>query len=99
MVHDAVARHRSGILSLDSFKRCMKNGQELEPRLSANAAQGGCMPFDMLASLPTLKEAETFLVREALKRSEGNQGIAASLLGITRTALNKRLKRDAGLLS
>lgn len=98
MVHDAVARHRSGVLSLESFKRCMKDGLELDPRPSCDTSPGGCMPSDILASLPTLKEAETFLVREALRRSEGNQGIAASLLGITRTALNKRLKRDPSLL-
>jgi transcriptional regulator with PAS, ATPase and Fis domain len=94
MVHDAVVRHRSGVLSLDSFRHSMKDGQALEPRHSADMTQGNCM----LSSLPTLKEVETFLVREALRRSDGNQSIAASLLGITRTALNKRLKRDSGLL-
>jgi DNA-binding protein Fis len=72
----------------------MKDGQALEPRHSVDMTQGNCM----LSSLPTLKEVETFLVREALRRSDGNQSIAASLLGITRTALNKRLKRDSGLL-
>jgi DNA-binding protein Fis len=33
------------------------------------------------------------LVAEALTRARDNQGIAASLLGITRQALNKRLVR------
>jgi len=33
------------------------------------------------------------LITEALTRSNGNQGIAASILGISRQALNKRLKR------
>ncbi len=98
MVHDAVTRHRSGVLSLESFRRGMKDGKELDPRLPADTEQFNCMPSGRFSSLPTLKEAETFLVREALRRSEGNQGIAASLLGITRTALNKRLKRDSGLL-
>jgi DNA-binding protein Fis len=43
--------------------------------------------------LPTLKEAEETLVAAALERAKGNQGIAASLLGLTRQALNKRLTR------
>lgn len=43
--------------------------------------------------LPTLKEMEEILVTEALRRSKGNQGIAASMLGITRQALNKRLHK------
>jgi two-component system nitrogen regulation response regulator GlnG len=47
-----------------------------------------------LANLPTLKQAEEFLVRRALEQAKGNQGIAASLLGVTRQALNKRLVRE-----
>ncbi len=42
---------------------------------------------------PTLKEAETELVIEALRRANGNQGIAAAPLGITRPALNRRMTR------
>jgi DNA-binding protein Fis len=40
-----------------------------------------------------LHQAEEELVDEALKRSKGNQGIAAAMLGVTRQALNQRLKR------
>ncbi len=98
MVHDAVARHRSGVLSLDSFRRRMKEGETLDPHFSEDLSQGTEMLTGILPSLPTLREAETFLVKEALRRSSENQGIAASLLGITRTALNKRLKRDSALL-
>ena len=93
MVHDAVARHRTGVLSLDSFRLSMKDGQALDPQLSEEITVSGLMLSNKFSTLPSLKEAETFLVSEALRRSEGNQGIAASLLGITRTALNKRLKR------
>ena len=32
-------------------------------------------------------------MREALKRAKGNQSVAASLLGVTRQALNNRLQR------
>ena len=45
--------------------------------------------------LPTLKETEHYLIEEALRRADGNQGIAAGLLGITRQALNKRLTGHA----
>ena len=49
--------------------------------------------FNFNEFLPTLKEAEFILIAEALRRSEGNQTIAAKLLGITRRALNNRLQR------
>ncbi|MBW2712082.1 MAG: helix-turn-helix domain-containing protein, partial [Deltaproteobacteria bacterium] len=42
--------------------------------------------------LPTLKQAEQRLIDEAMKRANGNQSIAALSLGITRQALNRRLK-------
>ena len=45
--------------------------------------------------LPTLKEAEQNLIDEALRRADNNQTIAAELLGISRPALHKRLKRSA----
>jgi len=56
---------------------------------------GACAPLSIAGRFPTLKEAEEFLVSEALKRSRDNQGIAAQLLGITRQAMNKRLVRGA----
>ncbi|QKQ27353.1 helix-turn-helix domain-containing protein [Candidatus Reidiella endopervernicosa] len=43
--------------------------------------------------LPTLEEAENLLVAEAMQQAGNNQGIAASLLGISRSALNRRLNR------
>ena len=54
---------------------------------------------DWLAShpdspLPTLKESEQVLIDEALRRNNGNQTLAASLLGLSREALNKRLARQ-----
>jgi transcriptional regulator with PAS, ATPase and Fis domain len=45
--------------------------------------------------LPTLKQIEQLLVDEAMKRSNDNQSIAALSLGISRQALNKRLKKTS----
>ncbi|MGA8266017.1 MAG: helix-turn-helix domain-containing protein, partial [Ignavibacteriaceae bacterium] len=39
-------------------------------------------------------ETEWSLIEEALKRTKGNQSLAAGLLGITRRALNNRLQRS-----
>ena len=48
--------------------------------------------------MPTLHEAEEFLIKEALRVSAGNQRVAALMLGISRQALNKRLQRDISFL-
>jgi len=95
MVYDAISRHTSGILSMDSFKRVIKTGmptpegeKETDASLSAHHSLE-----QIFGKFPTLKRVEDYMVDEALKRANGNQGIAATFLGITRQALNKRLVR------
>ncbi len=93
MVYDAISRHTSGILSMASFKRVIKTGVspgEKETGASVSAAH----PLEQIfGKFPPLKQVEDYVVEEALKRADGNQGIAATFLGITRQALNKRLVR------
>lgn len=90
MVYDAVARHKGGVLSMESFKDII--GQERSAAAEARAAEE-TLPYGSPERFPTLREAEAALISKAMDMSGGNQGIAASLLGITRQALNKRLKR------
>jgi DNA-binding NtrC family response regulator len=93
MVFDAVAQHRGGVLSLESFRKAIgaapvHSGEETPPGKRGEELRGLFPdPF------PTLKEAEQFLIDEAMERAKGNQGVAARLLGISRQALNKRLIR------
>ncbi|GAB4237981.1 MAG: sigma-54 dependent transcriptional regulator [Deltaproteobacteria bacterium] len=92
MVTDAVLRHKGGVLSMDSFRRA--TGMEGTPAVASDGAGvPSSSPLFSSSRLPTLKEAEEYLISTALARARNNQGIAASLLGITRQALNKRLVR------
>jgi len=88
LIHDAVARSNGRILSLESFISAI--GDNL---IALPAAERRCLtcPFD--DSFPTLKSAEEHLIAEALRLSNNNQRLAATYLGITRQALNKRLSR------
>jgi transcriptional regulator with PAS, ATPase and Fis domain len=93
MVDDAIARHKSGRLSLDSFKGFIKqSGLHMKSGPSRTSEDRSSLE-NIFGHFPALKEIDSFLISEALKRSDGNQGIAASLLGITRQALNQRLKK------
>ena len=93
MIFDAVSRHKSGKLSMDLLKAHIT---QKHPALKTDS---GDLPPETTTSvifsgqLPTLKEAEQFLIDEAMSRSNGNQSIAALSLGISRQALNKRLKK------
>ena len=98
MVFDALTRHRKGVLSLSGFKESIdKNpppGTAAEPGLPGEKpSETPPWMASFAGKFPTLKEAQEYLVTEALKRTDGNQGIAASLLGMTRKALNKRLNK------
>lgn len=92
MVFDAVSRHTKGILSLHVFQGYLQSRRK-------DAAHPLQLPSDrniiFPADLPTIEEATQLLVSEALKRANGNQSIAARLLGISQQAISKRLKRQA----
>jgi len=94
LIHDAVARHHgNGMISLETFHEKIREGN-IEAGKKPSVSSGGAESFFSLAGrLPTLKEAEDFLIMEAMSRADGNQGIAAGMLGMTRQALNKRLIR------
>ncbi|HTP58877.1 MAG TPA: helix-turn-helix domain-containing protein, partial [Spirochaetia bacterium] len=95
MIFDAVVRHQSWVLSLDSFRAAIgeRSGSPAESPQGACGDEGE-NPFATCQSLPTLREANRFLIEESLRRADGNQATAARLLGLSRTALNRRLNRN-----
>jgi DNA-binding NtrC family response regulator len=96
MVYDAVANHSRGVLGKEYFLRAMGPNHPTAPTGSdCNAALAALMESG--DRLPTLKEAEEALISKALERANGNQGVAARYLGITRQGLNKILNRNRRL--
>lgn len=90
MVYDAMSTHQSRMLSMETFKKSID--------LTTNSAsvqeqhdRGGEVVFP--ENLPTLKEMSDLLATEALRRTKGNQTMAAKLLGVSTPALNTRLKK------
>ncbi|GAQ94984.1 DNA-binding transcriptional response regulator, NtrC family [Thermodesulfovibrio aggregans] len=92
IVYDAVARCKSHFLSLDAFKDTIDISNSIDKELKSEVVKF-YLQMRFPEKLPTLKEMEELLIEEALRRAQGNQGIAASILGITRQALNKRLHK------
>jgi len=91
LVYDAVARHTSGILSMESFRKV--TGDEhplLQSSSPAVAAEKSLSVF--FGHFPNIREVEDYMINEAMKLAKGNQGMAASLLGMSRQTLNNRLK-------
>jgi len=89
LVFDAVSKHTSGVLSLETFRNVVastskKNIVETEDGLTEQSN----------FQLPTLnlKEARRLLVAEAMKRAEDNKTVAAQLLGVSRQAVSQYLR-------
>lgn len=101
MVFDAVSNHTGDkMLSTKIFVKAtgIKNtdGQS-SPDAAMESPQigAGAISFNDPFAFPTLKEARDMLIKEALKRSNNNQNIAARLLGTTRSALNKSINKKS----
>ena len=92
IVFDAVSSHKSGKLSMESFKSHIYKKHPKFETESKQLLQEKRVLISFSEQLPTLKQTEQLLIDEAMKRADGNQSIAALSLGITRQALNRRLK-------
>ncbi|MEA1969687.1 MAG: sigma-54 dependent transcriptional regulator [Thermodesulfobacteriota bacterium] len=68
------------------------NGNTGSPHSDFSQHSENKTPFSDFRTLPTLKIASELLIKEAINRTQGNQSEAARILGISRQALNKRLK-------
>lgn len=95
MVFEAVLQHTSGVLSLTSLKshiKVQRSHTGAEPEIEFRTGESRMHP---LRDFPTLKEATKWLITEALQKTNGNQTVAAQLLGISGSALSRRLKRSS----
>ena len=98
LVFDAVLRHGSGILSMDTFRAVIGDQRAKAKGAGAAQASEGEEPLSAIfGHFPTIDEVEEYMIREAMKIAKGNQGMAGKILGMGRQTLNKRLKgREEG---
>jgi DNA-binding NtrC family response regulator len=86
LVRDALVRTTSGELSTVPFLE--RTGKNLAGPAEPQPPSRQSFP----ERLPTLHQATAKLIDEAMRRSHGNQSVAAGWLGISHQALSKRLK-------
>ncbi len=91
-VSDAVARSDESTLTLEYFHGISAAPlvKPSVPFVALTGANAGI--YSLFGRLPTFREIEDYLIVEALKISEGNYAVAASMLGVTRQTISKRLK-------
>lgn len=87
MVFEAVNEHMLGPLPIAPFKAAIGAREEIE---GGEPRAGTALVFPN--PLPSASELTELLFDEALRRAEGNQSVAARLLGVSPQAVSKRLK-------
>jgi len=92
LVFEAVSHHKSHVLSLDVFRGYLHADASKTPTAAESEGVGAASDVSFGERLPTIQEMTDLLILEAVRRAGGNQRIAASMLGISRTTLNQRLK-------
>jgi DNA-binding NtrC family response regulator len=94
LIYDAVSRQDGGTLPLSFFRSYVHEQREREQAEVPNgsAAIDGKV-INLRGGLPTLHEVEEHLIREALRRTGGNQSAAARLLGISQSTLSRRQQK------
>jgi DNA-binding NtrC family response regulator len=92
IVFDAVARHTNGILSYNHFPTVLRAAPLSVTPLNDTSYEGPDPLSILFGKFPTIEEVEEYLIKRALKLTQGKMGIAASILGITRQGLHKRVK-------
>jgi DNA-binding NtrC family response regulator len=90
MVFEAVNAARGDSLALESFREAMGDSATGAAAQSRVGLESPALVFPN--PLPSASELIELLFDEALKRADGNQSVAARLLGVTPQAVSKRLK-------
>ena len=94
MVFNAVSAAGQGPITVESFKKLLgssgKSGNVKHPP----GENGGGEGVVFGNRLPTMNEMKGMLIDEALRRCDDNKSQAADLLGMTRQALNWRIKKN-----
>jgi DNA-binding NtrC family response regulator len=95
-ISDAVARSTHGYIQENLIAERLAGASAM-----TSSAPNTMIYTNSLESLfgyfPTLEELADYAVQMALNVSENNQSQASRLLGISRQALNKRLKKRTGI--
>jgi DNA-binding NtrC family response regulator len=92
LLFDALSTQTGNTLSPASVGSYLDNHRDSDGS-SASAPKTQQPRISYSGRFPTLREAEDYLITEALKKSGGNQSLAAQLLGVNQSTLSRRQKK------
>jgi DNA-binding NtrC family response regulator len=91
MIYDAMSRSEPGTLAVRYFREYIDARHDGADGGAEH--EGGGPVISYSGRFPTLREVEDYLIAEALERAEGNQTVAARMLGVSQSTLSRRLSK------
>lgn len=92
IIFDAVSSYRSGTMSIRKFREVIAAKIKTTSTQYPGNKENQPGEFFFTKPLPSIREAEIQLIRQAMSQAKGNQSVAAQILGIARQTLNRKLK-------
>ena len=92
LLFDALTMQTGNTFSLAPIKSYLDKRRGSD-HLAASEAASHQPRITYSGRFPTLQEVEDYLIAEALKKSGGNQSLAAELLGVNQSTLSRRQKK------
>ena len=92
IIFDTLSAHQKKTLSLNRIKKYISQSHPTDRTNQPDTISEDQVLFP--TKLPKLKQIGDILVREAMRRAQGNQSVAAAMLGISPAAISKRLKKQ-----
>ncbi len=92
IIFDTLSAHQKKTLSLNRIKKYISQSHPTHRTNQLDKVSEDQVLFP--SKLPKLKQIGDLLVREAMRRAQGNQSVAAAMLGISPAAISKRLKKQ-----
>lgn len=93
MIFDALSQYSQGILSMEVFRKAIGLSEQCSAS-NVVVPEVDDTSLSFPEKLPTLEVVASQLIGEAMNRAQGNQSIAARMLGISQPALSRRLKKN-----
>lgn len=92
LIYDAVGQCSTQTLNKNLFNECISSSPKRQSKFISDPAKN--FQINYFGEFPTLDNIKNYFITEAMQQSNGNQTMAAQLLGISQSTLSRMYKSN-----